>query len=281
MAKVEVRCPICSKWENIEISDNATTNFAKGLLAVNIEAGMIPQCEHSFIAYVDKNLIVRDCLIADFEIEVSSSTEPENGSQNIAELINHDLIRLNIPEILMASVFKAIFSGMSVIIIFDDQFLASHIIHFFQYAMKDLFENDVISMSKAEFKANRDKYENHIVFEKIEVIQDRYNLLNPKKLGIERSIAKKFLDEYDLVTGLIILRNEIKKAFEFSKSLAEFIKNSEETILTSKILINHIKKVFNEKIQVNYLAFLASIINFYFKIILPDIKGVQNFLSLF
>ena len=67
MAKLEIRCPVCAKWDNIEILDDATKNVKKGLLAVNIAAGMI--CDHSFIAYVDKNLIVRDCFIADFKIE--------------------------------------------------------------------------------------------------------------------------------------------------------------------------------------------------------------------
>lgn len=279
MAKIEVRCPVCTKWENIEISDDATKNTTKGLLAVNIETGII--CEHTFVAYVDKNLIVRDCLIADFEIEVSSSPETENGIANVAESINHDLIRLNIPEILMASIFKAIFSGKSVIIISNDQFITTHIIHFFNYAMQNLFHNDIITMSKVEFKNSNDQYENHIVLDKIEVIQDRYNTIDPKKLLIEKSIARKFLEEYDLVTGLIILRNEIQKALEFSKTLSEFIKDTDEKVLTSKILINHIKEVYNEKIQINYLKFLFNILKHYFKVVLPDIKGVQNFLSLF
>jgi hypothetical protein len=273
MAKIEVRCPVCSKWENFDISDNTTDNITKGLLAVNIEAGMI--CDHSFIAYVDKNLIVRDCLIADFEIEVSP--EREVSLESSAESINHDLIRLNIPEILMASVFKAIFSGMSVIIISNDQFISSHIINFFRYVMQDRFDNDIIALSKEEFKNNLDKYENHIVIDKIEVIQDRYNLLDPKTLGVEKVIAKKFLDEYDLKTGLIILRNEIQKARTFSVSLLEFIENSDRKNVTSKILIGHIKKTFNEKIQMNYLSFLANIIKHYFKIVLPDIKGVLSF----
>ena len=279
MAKIEVRCPVCTKWENIEISDDATKNTTKGLLAVNIETGII--CEHTFVAYVDKNLIVRDCLIADFEIEVSSSPETENGIANVAESINHDLIRLNIPEILMASIFKAIFSGKSVIIISNDQFITTHIIQFFNYAMQNLFHNDIITMSKVEFKNSNDQYENHIVLDKIEVIQDRYNTIDPKKLLIEKSIARKFLEEYDLVTGLIILRNEIQKALEFSKTLSEFIKDTDEKVLPSKILINHIKEVYNEKIQINYLKFLFNILKHYFKVVLPDIKGVQNFLSHF
>lgn len=277
MVKIEVRCPICSKWENIEISDSATENITKGLLAVNIEAGMI--CEHSFIAYIDKNFIVRDCLIADFEIEVSSSTETQDGNSEAVKSINFDLIKLNISEILMASIFRAVFLGKSVIIISDDQFIASHIVHFFDSAFQNLFHSDIITMSKVEFKNSKERYENHIVIDKIGVIQDRDNLVDPKKILIERSIAGKFLNEYDLVTGLIILRNEIQKAFNFSKTLLEYIKESDKKGLTPKILINHIKEIYNEKIKMNYFIFLSDILKNYFNLELPGSKGVSHFFS--
>ncbi|MFX0030738.1 MAG: hypothetical protein ACFE8B_16110, partial [Candidatus Hermodarchaeota archaeon] len=85
MAKIEVRCPICSKWDHIEVSDDATKDLEKGLLAVNINSGMI--CNHSFVAYVDKNFIVRDCLIADFEIKVSdSSTSQETERSSMSDV---------------------------------------------------------------------------------------------------------------------------------------------------------------------------------------------------
>lgn len=280
MAKIEVRCPVCSNWDNIEISDDATKNVAKGLLAVNITAGMI--CEHTFIAYVDKNLIVRDCLIADFKIEAPEVSTSE-GAENIipeVESINHDLIKLNIPELLMASVFKAIFLGKGVIFISDDQFLADHIIYFFKYAMQNLFENDIIAMSKIDYKNNQKNYENYIIFEKREVIQDKDKSIDPKKLEIEKSIAKKFLGEYDLITGLIILRNEVQKAFEYSKTLVDFITNSEKKAWTSKILIDHIKVVHGERIQMNYLTFLYDIMNHYFKVEVPKIGGVTKFLGI-
>lgn len=279
MAKIEVRCPVCSNWDNIEISDDATKNVAKGLLAVNITAGMI--CEHTFIAYVDKNLIVRDCLIADFKIEAPKVSTSE-GAENIipeAESINHDLIKLNIPELLMASVFKAIFWGKGVILISVDQFLADNIIYFFKYAMQNLFENDIIAMSKIDYKNNQKNYDNYIIFEKREVIQDKDKFIDPKKLGIEKSIAKKFLGEYDLVTGLIILRNEIQKAFEYSKTLVDFITNSEKKTWTSRILIDHINVVHGERIQMNYFTFLYEIVNHYFKVEIPRTDGVTNFLG--
>jgi len=281
MAKIDVRCPVCSNWDKIEISDDATKNVAKGLLAVNITAGMI--CEHSFIAYVDKNLIVRDCLIADFKIEVPEVSTTEGTKDDIiteAKSINHDLIKLNIPELLMASVFKAIFLGKGVIMILDDQFLANHIIYFFKYAMQNLFENDIIAMSKTDYKNNQKNYENYIVFEKREVIQDKDKSIDPKKLEIEKSIAKKFLGEYDLVTGLIILRNEIQKAFEYSKTLVDFITNSEKKAWTSKILIDNINAVHGERIQMNYLTFLYDIVDHYFKVEVPKIGGVTKFLGI-
>ena len=281
MAKIEVRCPVCSNWDNIEISDDATKNVAKGLLAVNITAGMI--CEHTFIAYVDKNLIVRDCLIADFKIEAPEVLTTEGTEDDIvpeAGSINHDLIKFNIPQLLMASVFKAIFLGKGVIFISVDQFLADHIIYFFKYAMQNLFENDIIAMSKIDYKNDQKNYENYIIFEKRAVIQDKDKSINPKKLEIEKSIAKKFLGEYDLVTGLIILRNEIQKAFEYSKTLVDFITNSEKKAWTSRILIDHINEVYNERIQMNYLTFLYDIVNHYFKVEVPKIGGVKKLLGI-
>jgi hypothetical protein len=77
MVKVNVSCPVCKNWDKIEISDNAIKNVEKGVLAVNITPGMI--CEHSFIAYVDKNLSVRDCFIADFKIEAPEISETQNA----------------------------------------------------------------------------------------------------------------------------------------------------------------------------------------------------------
>ena len=281
MAKINVRCPVCSKWDHIEISDDATMNITKGLLAVNIATGMI--CEHTFIAYVDKNLTVRDCLIADFKIEATETSATKKIDNTISpeiKSINYDFIKLNIPELLMASVLKAIFLGKGVIFISDDDFVADHIIYFFKYAMRNMFENEIIALSKNVYKSEKETYQNYIVFEQKELIQDTEKLIDPKKLVIERSIAKKFLGEYELVTGLIILRNEIQKAFEFSKTLTSFITNSDKKAWTSKILIDHINEMHNERIQMKYLTFLYDIVKHYFKADVPKIDGVSTFLGI-
>ena len=81
--------------------------------------------------------------------------------------------------------------GKSVILISDDQFLANHIIYFFKYAIQNQFDNEIISMSKSDFKRNQNNYKNYIVFERKTIIQDNDKLVDSKKLTIEKSIAKK------------------------------------------------------------------------------------------
>ncbi|MHA2394569.1 MAG: hypothetical protein ACXAEX_21785 [Promethearchaeota archaeon] len=280
MAKIDVRCPVCSNWEKIDISDDITENAKKGIVAINITAGMI--CEHSFIAYVDKNLSVRDSLIADFKIEApetSDTNEVIDATPQEIETIKFDLIKLNIPEVLMASIFRSIFLGKDVILISDDQFLATHIINFFNYAKKNIFDTSIIAMSKLDYKNDKKKYADYIVFEKGEIIQDKHHFINLKKLTVEKNIARKFLGEYDLVTGLIILKNEIQKAITFSKTISEFIINSANKNWTSKILIDHIADTHHEKIQVAYLTFLLDIVKYYYKVEVPKIDGVSDFLG--
>ena len=98
MAKIDVRCPICSEWKNIEIPDDVTKNSKKGLLTINITSGMI--CEHSFIVYLDKNLVVRDCFVADFKIEVPDESIIQ-ADKNGADTFKLDLIKLNMPKLLI------------------------------------------------------------------------------------------------------------------------------------------------------------------------------------
>ena len=281
MAKLQIRCPVCAKWDNIEILDDATKNVKRGLLAVNISSGMI--CEHSFIAYVDKNLIVRDCFIADFKIEAS---EAEIAYKEVdkalpeTESIKFDLIKLNIPEKLMSMIFKAIFLGKKVILISEDQFLYKHIINFFRYVMQDLFNIDLNILSEASYKKTKNDYDDYLVFKKGNITHDKNKIIDFKKLNIVKRISQKFLAEYDHTTGLIIVRNEIQKAFEYSKALAEFITGDQEKIFTSKILMDLIKEKQEERIQKDYLTFLLKIVKNYFKVEVPKIDGVSNFLGI-
>ena len=280
MARVEIRCPICSKWKYIEIVDDATKNVAKGLLAINIAAGMI--CEHSFIVYIDKNFAVRDCLVADFKIELPKSAPTEETEENIfpeIDAIKSDLIKLNIPELLMVYVIKAILYGRKVVIILDQEFLYNHIKNFFRYVFDKSFEFDIDIILEEEYEKHKEKYKKFLVFKKLKVIRDKDKIMEPKKLEIEKTIVHKFFSEYDLMAGLTILRNELNKIYELSKDIAELIEEQKGKPITSKKLINHISETYGEKIQMPYLNYLIDIVRYYFKVEVPKIDGVRNLLG--
>jgi hypothetical protein len=250
------------------------------LLAVNIAPGMI--CDHTFIAYVDKNLTVRDCFVADFKIEAPEadiSKKDENYAFLETESIRFDLIKLNIPEKLMVSIFKAIFLGKKTILISEDQFLYNQIINFFRFAIQDLFDFELLIMSEANYKKLKSEFDECLVFKGSNLIHDKNSVIDSKKLTIEKRIVKKFFTEYDLTASQIILKNEVQKAFELSKELAEFISCSQNEIFTSKTLMDHINEKQHERIQKDYLSFLLDIVNNYFKVETPIKKGLINFLG--
>jgi hypothetical protein len=278
MARIEIRCPLCSKWDHIEIADDATENVSKGLLAINIASGMI--CDHSFIAYVDKNLIVRDCLVADFKIELPDSEGSEETITPETDTIKFDLIKLNIPDTLMTYVLSAIFLGKKVLILLDQEFLYNHIINFFKYITQNTFEFDLKIMSEMEYKKQQSNFEDYLILRNRKVIRDKENVINPKELEIEQSIVQKFFNEYDLMAGLIILRNEINKAYEYSHSISTFIEDQKDKPLTSKLLIDHLTKEHNEKISMPYLDMLIDIVRNYLKADIPKIGGVSDLLGL-
>ena len=100
MRKLEVRCPSCSNRGYIEISEEEVEKATRGVYAVNISEGIT--CEHSFVAYIDKNLSVRDTFIADFQLELPEITppqfkEPETSSQ--LESIDVGLIKRHLRQI--------------------------------------------------------------------------------------------------------------------------------------------------------------------------------------
>lgn len=69
-------CPVCSKKGIIEISEKPLVNATRGLISISISKDIV--CEHAFIAYVDKNLKVRDYFRPDFQLDLRSlrSAEP-------------------------------------------------------------------------------------------------------------------------------------------------------------------------------------------------------------
>ncbi|TFG00399.1 MAG: hypothetical protein EU541_02410 [Promethearchaeota archaeon] len=82
--EISITCPICSKWGKIEIAEKELGKASRGLLSISISEDLI--CEHSFIAYVDRNLKVRDYFVPDFEISLRGlgSVKNREGMESIS-----------------------------------------------------------------------------------------------------------------------------------------------------------------------------------------------------
>ncbi|MBD3340130.1 MAG: hypothetical protein GF353_13535 [Candidatus Lokiarchaeota archaeon] len=290
MKKIEIRCPTCEKLGKIDISDDAMKNVSRGLLAINIAPETI--CEHSFIAYVDKNLHVRDYFTADFHIEIPQVGQEENlESTKIPEkeIINLDLIKLNLPAILITYVLRSIFYKQDVLIISDQDFLNNHIQNFFEYITKNTFDSKIVVLSKEDYKKNKKVYKKHLIIEGTKIIKDPNKIIDYKGLKLEKQIVSSFVTESELAFSYIMLKNEIKKAFRLAKTIKEFVesydKSQEENVteedsrvvsfldnlvnkekLLLKIVSNFITTVHHQKFDKNYIRFLIDIVENYYKI---------------
>ncbi|MFX1393775.1 MAG: hypothetical protein ACFFAH_09390 [Promethearchaeota archaeon] len=282
MNKVKIKCPSCSKTGTIEISPNILKNSIRGLLAINIARDII--CPHSFIAYIDKNLSVRDYFVADFRVELPQMTTEEISKADkipSRDIVDIDLIKLNIPAILLTYILKSIFLKQRIVIINDQEFLHHHIHNFFKYITQNSFETNIILMTEETYNKNKKTYKDSMIFDNIHILRNVKKLINPKKLFIEKQIVSRFVIEFDLEYSYIILKNDILKAFEFSKEITDFIKDYKEKNESINILeiSAQLEKKYNTKISRIYLDFLIDIVINYFEVACPSYS--DSFISSF
>jgi hypothetical protein len=291
MSKIQIRCPICGKWGFIEIPEVIIKNVSRGVIAVNIANKRI--CEHSFIAYIDKNLEVRDYFTTDYQVEIpeiTPKTKLEKEKIPEKEFLDGDLIKINLPAIMIAYVLKAIITKQKILILSDQKFLYKHILNFFNYITENYFETNIDVGSEEEYKANKKKYKNYMIFENNQIVQNQQKIIDPKKLKVEKQIVNNFLTEQTSM-GLIFIKNEIFKAYKLAQFIADYINNQiqikkenrekiEENVLVVNFLddlVNkekvfslkistELEKKFGIKIQKQFLNFLLEIVQSYFNV---------------
>ena len=141
MVKVEIRCPACSKRGYIDVAEEIINKSSRGVTAVNIADGQI--CSHTFIAYIDKNLAVRDCFLTDFQIElpqIEAKQIIEDSEIPNSETVDVDLIKLNIPALTLTFILRAWFFRKPILFLYDGEFLHRHIENLFKFISKNSFE---------------------------------------------------------------------------------------------------------------------------------------------
>ncbi len=273
MVQILIRCPACKENGFIEVEENAMKNVTRGLLAVNIETNTI--CEHSFIVYLDKNLKLRDYFMADFKIRIPKVASIEKKKEIKipgSEIIDLDLIKINMPAILITYIIKSILFKKKVIILSDESFLYTHIINFFNYITQDSFEIDISLISKEEYNQNKKLFKNDMVFEGSKVVNNVDKIVDPKKLKVEKKIVQHFMAESEPSTSLILLKNEFHKTYILSKTIVDFIKSHKgaEKLNAAKIL-EFLEKTHDIKVDTPYLNYLFEIVNLYFEIEVPTL----------
>ncbi|TXT59136.1 MAG: hypothetical protein BAJALOKI3v1_1120001 [Promethearchaeota archaeon] len=280
MTKVSLRCPECGKNGYIEVSEEELSNVSRGLLAVNVSENII--CNHSFVAYVDKNLKIRDCFMADFHIEIpelvsTQTVEAEEISK--ADKIDLVLIKLNLPATLIAYLLKSILLGQDILILNDQAYLYEHIQEFIEYITENSFDANFKIIPREDYINNKKEYKNYIILEGNEIVNDKDNILSDKKLNVERTIVEKFLAESDERSSLIVLKNEIQKSYSLAEKVIEFINNYKGKEIQSKKIIDYLAKEENVNIKIPYLRYLLDIVEHYFKMDVPISSDISNFLG--
>ena len=278
MVKLEIRCPICSKRGKIEVSEQEVKNSTRGLFAVNITEGIV--CSHSFIAYVDKNLAIRDTYTADFQIElpVVESKEEEGVDTSLTDLIDVSLIKLNLTITNLARIFHAMIYNNKILLVSNQDFLFEKFEKFFNYITKDSYELNIQFVNENNFQ--KKNYKDYIILKGSEVLNDPIKLFNKKKMDVEKALAQRFISEYDPSSSIIILKNELKKTFELSNSTVEIIQKLEEgKKVFSRQIIQELEKKHNVKVSMPYLEFLYEIVENYFKVEIPKTSEISNFLG--
>lgn len=273
MIKIEIRCPTCSKKGTLEISEAVMKNVTRGLLAVNVAETV---CSHSFIAYIDKNLKIRDYFIADFKIQLPQmDIKKELEETKLLDFndIDVDLIRINLLPLTLTFIIRSCFLKKKIVILNNKEFLNRHLYNFFNFIFQNSFDINISITTKGEYKINKKNYQNCIVLDSKNIVRDKEKIIDPKKLKIERNIVLKFFTDFELNPTLILLKNEIQKAYLLSKSISEFVKNlkKEEKINIVRI-INNLKTIYKiQKIPIPYINFLIEIVKYYFEIDVPVI----------
>jgi hypothetical protein len=277
MVKIEIRCPKCSKRNKIEVSEEEVKNTTRGLYAVNVSEGII--CEHSFVAYLDKNLVVRDTFIADFQITLPETTAPQEEEEpKLTDNIDIDLIKINLTASTIAFILRAMLFKKKIIIISDKEFLGDHLLNLFKFVTSEAFDVDLSLIPINQY--NTTNYGDHIAIKGIEIIKDDDKIIDPKKLKMERTITQAFLNETDPKSSILKLKKEIKLIYDLSSSIADIVNNLKKSEkLYSKTLIEKLKDSHNVKVQMPYLDYLIEVTEHYFNVKVPLSSNISNFLG--
>ena len=170
---------------------------------------------------------------------------------------------------------KGCLNNEKVLFLNENDALRIHLINLFNFIFQDAFEINLMIEKRETYKDNRDNYKDFLIFDNSKIIRDKNKILTKKKIKIDTMIMQKFLVEDDAKSSLLILKNEILKAFEISKKVMHLIENYKgEKQLSRERLFEKFKETSVIKITYSYLEFILDIIKNYFKF---DLSALSSY----
>jgi len=278
IASIQIRCPICNKINIIKVKEDIVDRSESGITAINVMPKIV--CEHSFVAYIDKNLSVRDCFVCDFkvklpEIQLEVLKEPTDLSFDI------DLIKYNLIPSLMTNIIVGVHLNKNIAIINDLDFFNERFLKFFDYLYHESFDYKIHFINENEFKKSKKEFKNYLILKGHQILRDKEKIIDEKKTKIENSIVEKFFSEYDSKSGIIIFKNELTKLFKLSQDLIEINTNLRQTEdFTTKKAIMFINEKYHTKISYPYVHRLMDIVEHYFDVKLKRASDSGDLLGL-
>ncbi|MFX1273844.1 MAG: hypothetical protein ACFFBP_13915 [Promethearchaeota archaeon] len=273
---IKITCPACNTKGYIQIKKEIILSSNRGITAVNVAEDLV--CEHSFVAYIDRNLAIRDSFICDFKIDLPI-VEIKTYEEFVASKdYDVDIIKLNLLPSLMVNVLKGIFMGKKIIIISHNEFISNNFLGFFKNITNDSFPLELRAADRVEYKKNKKLYKDSLILDSTSVINDKDKIINEKNIKIEGAIVQKFFSEPDSKISVILIKNEINKIYILSQALIEFNKNfNEKKRFTLKQALDFFEKEYNFKMQIPFLEFLENVVEKRFNVVLHRTDKVIDF----
>ena len=283
MARVRIDCPTCGRHGFIEVEENIVKDSERGVTAVNVANHLV--CEHSFIAYIDKNFNLRDAFVTDFKVElpeININRQYSSAQVDLSDKIDLYLLSLNLPALTLTFILRACFNDKKVLLINDLDVINKHLKNFFDHIFQDSFKYDISIQSLKSYKKNKKEFKDYIVIDRNTILNDKSKLINLKLIKIEKAIVQKFLGELDPKTSLIIIKSEVYKAYTLAKEITQMNENLKEIeMLTSRFMIDHFERSYKVRIEKEYLDFLTGIVTNYFKVKVQQAKGGFDLVNYF
>ena len=261
---IKISCPLCSKRGEIRIEENIVDHSDRGITAVNVAENLI--CPHSFVAYIDRNLVVRDSFTCDFTVPLPEMEIISDPSLKSIEF-DIEIIKYNLLPNLLSNIIKGMLSSQKIVIINNLDNLNDQYYRFLNYILDGIFKLDLSFLHEAEFKNNKKQYKSSVVLKGVNVITDKKKKLISKKWKIINSIVQRFYVEFDSQTAIILIKSDLTKLFKLSEDLITLNSSLDENEdLTSKLALDYLNDKYKTKIHFGYLTLLMNIVDEYFQI---------------